>query len=543
MEQKLNEILNEINNLRDRPNVRHIQSQENLREESEQYGVRTSWGNVVFHTMVKHRIAPLTVYVGGSEVIEKELSEKQKGILVRLPDTLESVHKYMKKAPFVCVEREMGINCEFTPHCTLFVSTQLKEMVRVAYMWATLLPLPKEPTEPVLNMVIIPEWLEEDRQALVFPEIGVTYALGTNYVGECKKGFLRMAMWHVKQRGMLGLHAGSKLIKARDAQSGKLRRYSCLIFGLTATGKTTHTCHDHGLDGEQEGIEIAQDDVGFLKPDGSVLGPEIAFYLKTEGLSPNIQPLLYKAATKRETILENVMVGYQGNVDFDDTTLTGNGREIVPRENFPDKYLTKGLNLPPINELDGLLIFFITRRNTVVPIVSKLGLKQGAAAFMLGESIESSGGDPTRAGESIRVVGTNPFIIGDRVEEGNRFYEFIKSSGNVQCYLLNTGGIGEIVENQGGTKVLKQKVTRVEIPEMASIIRGIARGTIRWADEPYFGTKIPTRVDGVNLSKFDLNKYYTQDQINSYVNKLKEERRDWLKQFDNLDPDIIKAFD
>ncbi|GAH60980.1 unnamed protein product [marine sediment metagenome] len=155
---------------------------------------------------------------------------------------------------------------------------------------------------------------------------------------------------------------------------------------------------------------------------------------------------------------------------------------MIPRENFHKQYISEGLDLPPVKRLDGLLIFIITRRNTVVPIVSKLTPEQAAAAFMLGESVESTGGDPKRVGESVRVVGTNPFIIGDECEEGNRFYEFIKKyPAKVRYYLLNTGGVGEIIDKAAdGTKVVKQKVLRVEIPEMASIIRGIARDTIEW---------------------------------------------------------------
>jgi len=541
MEQTLKEVLDAVTKLRGQPNVWHP-TYKKLRQESEKYGVRTKWGNIVFHTMVKHRIAPLTVHVGSPEVRQRYLTPKQKEILEKLPQTLKLVHAYMKKAPFVCVERTMG-ESELTPHCTIFISTQLKEMVRIAYAWAALLAPPrKKPKEPKLYFVMISEWQAKDMQTLVFPEIGVTYALGTNYIGECKKAFLRMAMWHAKKRGMLGLHAGSKIIRARDVKTGKIKEYGALIFGLTATGKTTHTCHEHGLTGPGEGVKIVQDDVVFMKSDCSALGPEKAYYLKTEGLNPKTQPLLYQAATKRNTILENVMVDYRGNVDFDDLTLTGNGRGVIPRENFPKRYVSKSLDLPPVDKLDELLIFIITRRNTVVPIVSKLTPEQAAAAFMLGESVESTGGDPTRIGESVRTVGTNPFIIGDESEEGNRFYGFIKKYPKVQCYLLNTGGVGEIMEKtEDGTKVVKQRTLRVEIPEMASIIRGIARGAIGWEKEPHFGTLVPKKVEGVNMTKFSLSKFYSKEQIDAYVTKLKEERIEWLGRFKSLNPMIVDA--
>jgi phosphoenolpyruvate carboxykinase (ATP) len=159
---------------------------------------------------------------------------------------------------------------------------------------------------------------------------------------------------------------------------------------------------------------------------------------------------------------------------------------------------------------------------------------------MLGESIETSGSDPRRAGESVREVGTNPFIIGDEAEEGNRFYEFIKKhEDKIQLYQLNTGGVGEIIlRAEDGTKIVKQKVVRVEIPEMASIIRAIARGEIGWSDDPYFGTKIPTGVPSVDMKKFDLAKYYSPEQISYYVQSLKKERVEYLSRFVNLNPAI-----
>ena len=537
---KMEDIKERIKELADQPNVIRP-ALAKIRQMAEQYGTRTKFGNYNFVSAVKNRSAALTVYLGSPKVVQPTLNPRQREIIKNLPKTMEEIAQYLQKASFVCVERDMGDNPYFTPHCTLFVSTHRKEMVRLAHMVnQTLFERKEERKGPQEYLIHIPEWQEKDRQILAFPETGITYVLGTDYYGEDKKGFLRMAMWFAKQEGMLGLHAGAKVIKAKDKKTGKIKKYSMIIFGLTATGKTTHSCHDHGLNLKGEGIEIAQDDVVFLREDCSCLGTERGFYLKTEGVNPQIQPLIYNAVTKPGAIFENVMVDYRGDVYFGDETLTGNGRGIMQRDDF-GKYKSESVNLPPVSELDGMIIIFITRGNTVVPIASKLTPEQAARAFMLGESIETSGSDPKRAGESVREVGTNPFIVGSEAEEGNRFYEIIKSHPQkIQCYLLNTGGIGEIrEETEGGVKIVKQKVTRVEILEMAAIIRGIARGTITWVDEPYFGTQVPERVEGVDMSRFDLNKFYTQEQIDNYLSKLNLERREYLKGFTNLNPAMM----
>jgi phosphoenolpyruvate carboxykinase (ATP) len=315
-----------------------------------------------------------------------------------------------------------------------------------------------------------------------------------------------------------------------------------IIFGLTATGKTTHTVHNHGLTEPGEDVKIIQDDVVFLNPDGSALGSERGFYIKTEGLKPETQPLLYKVATSKDTILENIMVDFKGKLYFEDETLTGNGRGIIQRGDLGE-FMSESLNLPPISQLDKLFLAFITRRNTILPIASKLNPEQAAAAFMLGESIESTGGDPKRAGESVRVVGTNPFIIGDEAKEGNWIYDFIKrNEAKVECYSLNTGGVGEILErNPDGTKTMKQKVLRVQIPEMAAIIRGICKGTIEWIDEPHFHTKVPKKVEGADINKFNPLNFYSKEQVELLVKTLKNERLEYIKQFKELNPAVARS--
>lgn len=538
----LQTVLDVMKRLRYAENVACPKSRE-LKRAAERYGVRTVYGNYNFMSAVKNRSAWLTVHIGSPKVLQHQLNQKQKEILKDAPKTVELVHEYVKRTPFVCVQRTMGDNRYFNPHCTLYVSVHRKEMIRLVYMVGqTLFPFRKGASGPELYLLCLPEWQEKDRQVLVFPEIGVTYVLGSDYYGEAKKAFLRMAMWTAKQEGMLGVHAGAKIVKARD-KTGRIRRYGMILFGLSATGKTTHACHNHGLLEDGEGQEIVQDDVVFIRQDGSALGPERGFYLKTGYLDPKVQPIIFRAAISHNTIFENVMVDYLGNIHFNDTTLTENGRGIIQRDDLgADK--SESVNLPSLNELDGMIIIFITRRNTVVPIASKLTPEQAAAAFMLGESVETSAGDPRRAGESVRKVGTNPFIVGDESYEGNWFYDFVKRhNSKVQYYLLNTGGIGEVMEYvEGGNKIVKQAVLRVEIPEMAAIIRGIVRETVEWKQDPYFSTLVPRNVNGAQMTKFDLSKFYSQEQINAYVNKLKKERVEWLQRFENLNPAILNAF-
>ncbi len=90
---------------------------------------------------------------------------------------------------------------------------------------------------------------------------------------------LRMAM-HLGRETMnaLGLHAGSKVIRVNTPRG--LEEKGVLVFGLSGTGKTTITIADHDL-ASPEGVEVLQDDVNILLPNGRRLGSEANFYIKT----------------------------------------------------------------------------------------------------------------------------------------------------------------------------------------------------------------------------------------------------------------------
>jgi len=525
------------------PNVKVV-PQEDLRRESEEHAMFTEFGNCNWSTSVRNRSAPLTVIIGDERVSLLNPNPRQKEILENLPKTLESVKHYLAKAPFVKVQRTMGNNDAFAPRCTLYSSTHRPDCVRLPYMWGNaLFPYDEKANGPELTSIFIPEWQEKDRQVLVWPEEGVTIALGSDYYGEVKKAFLRMAMWKAKEEGMLGLHAGSKSIRARQPD-GNLGTYGMILFGLTATGKTTHTCHDHHLEQEGEGVAICQDDVVFMNSDGSCLGTEKGFFIKTDGLEKEEQPVLYEAATMKDATFENIMVDFEGKVDFQDETLTGNGRGIIQ---FDDLGVRKAdsVNLPAVGDFDGLLIAMITRRHTVLPMCAKLDPHQAAAAFLLGESVESSGGDPKKAGQSVRVVGFNPFIIGDAADEGNRFHKFVEAhSEKMQCYLLNTGGVGEKFEiDKNGNRKMIRKVDRIAVREMSAIICAIVRNEIEWVKEPLFGYLVPKEIPGVDMTRFDPRNFYSEEEIAKYAEELKEERREYMKQFDHADGSIIHSVD
>ena len=52
---------------------------------------------------------------------------------------------------------------------------------------------------------------------------------------------------------------------------------------------------------------------------------------------------------------------------------------------------------------------------------------------------------------------------------------------------------------------------------------------------------MPVEIPGIDLSRFDLDRYYSEEQIQEMSMDLKQERLEWLSQFNRLDKDIFNA--
>jgi phosphoenolpyruvate carboxykinase (ATP) len=328
---------------------------------------------------------------------------------------------------------------------------------------------------PDFVSVYVPDWPER----LIFCDVtqGYTYILGSDYPGEAKKSMLRQAMYWIKRKGGLGLHAGSKILRVKGPD-GALRDVGFLLFGLSGTARRPLTLHDHGLQ-EPERAIIKQDDVVLMTSQGSAYGTEDGFYIKTEGLEPS-QAVLWGAATHPTATYENIKVHDSGKVDFLDTSLTSmaGAWSCASSSRGPGT----GSTCRRANK-----IVFITRRNDVVPVCARLTSEQAAAYFMLGESIETSAGDPTRAGQAKREVGTNPFIVGPEAEEGNRLLDILRKNPDMQAYILNTGSVGA-GDGFPGEKGHDQGLDRDH--------EGDRREGVRWEKDPDWGYEVPSRCRG-----------------------------------------------
>ena len=520
-------------------------------------GVKTIFGSYGWRSVMSSRIAPKTAYLGSENVRLTQPSEQQKTLIAKSPDELEKVLHLLRTLPFYHIRRQMGENKYYNPLCNLYVSAADLINYRLGYMWGTTMFKPSKRPGSEFIMIHIPEEHPLRQQVLVLPEYSINIALGTDYMGEDKKGFLRQSMWTADQKGMLGLHAGTKIVSVRNPED-KLKTEGVFLFGLTATGKSTWSCHQLGLDHKRgEKTWVTQDDIVFLRSDGSALGSENNFFVKTD-VEKKYQEAMYNSLTDKSALMENVMIKANGEPDFMDESLTANGRAVIQRNkllaNIAGRKVdifTKSIDLPSLEDMDGLIFAFITRRNTIMNFSQELTPEQAVLAYLWGESTHSYASQPLKAGESVRIVGTDPFIVGSRAKKVNRFYEIIMTlvnnyPGKLKFMQYNTGGIGEIIEtseeNGHKKKRLIRKVKRVPINLMANIQRGDLRGTNQY-EKGKLGTKEIVRVEGEELEDWDIKRFYSEEQIQDYIKDLVDGRKKYTEEIasEGLRQEILYA--
>jgi phosphoenolpyruvate carboxykinase (ATP) len=472
---------------------------EQLREMARKDEIPNVLGMAVYRAQMVSRSAQFTeiVYEPSEEVV-REITE---------------VRQSLKDKRLICVERNIGTS-SLVFRSRYYVTDGY---ARLALMMTENFYPPQGERLTDITVVCVPEW--KRTKVYVHPESATTYILGSDYYGESKMSLLRMAMHLMRERhNGLGVHAGSKIY--RVLSHGQLRELGVLIFGLSGTGKTTIICQDHDFR-RPEGVEIMQDDINMVTMDASAYGTERKFYIKTDSLS--LQPDLLRAATRPDAIAENVFVSEHGELDYDDQSVSTNGRCIIERMHLPRA--TDSIDLQRID-----VILFLTRRYDTRTVGRLRSAAQAAAYLTLGESTITSADDPARAGESKRVVAFDPFIIDQKHKNGNRFYEILQRNPHIKCYILNTGKVG------GMDRGIKIK------PEITfKIVEEIMRGRIRWAYDQVIGYDIALSVKGVNLELFDPYKIYGTEKFVELMKNLRRERIEFLSQFPDLDREIVNS--
>ncbi len=473
-------------------------SLDRLWEMSRVFSIPNNLNLPLFHSGIKSRSAQFT-----------------KNYLVTDPEArkyLSDAENFMKTHEMIKIDGRIGEGSDFSFRATLLVSSNYPQL---ALMFKTNLFETNGKEMDKVRIVTIPEYPE--RKVLVFPKERMELILGTDYYGESKMAALRLAMYIAREEhDTLGLHAGSKVYNIKKDDG--IKSIGTLIFGLSGTGKTTLTCATHDLK-EPESVEIVQDDINFMNSELSTWGSEKNFYVKTDSITS--QPLMLEAVKKTGAILENVYVSKSGEIDFDNLSISTNGRAIVPRDMIP--YHSSSYNVGKMN-----VVFFNTRREDLPPILKIETVQKAAAIFGLGESTVTSADDPTKEGQPIRTVGFNPFIIEDHAKEINSFKRFLEGK-EFRSFVINTGWIG----GRNGLKIKPQ--------DTFDVVEAAIRGDIEFENDPVVGFGMPVKSKKFDFERFNPLNFYSKEEYAQRMEKLRDERKKTLESMGGVEQDIIDS--
>ena len=399
------------------------------------------------------------------------------------------------------------------------------------------LPVKEEVKQPTYEILMFADDAFETNKSKPLPQKDITIRLAmlddgrvikiirnSNYIGEYKKGVFAAEDWVAKtKRGGIFLHAGCREDYLQSAH-GDYRTINSLILALTANGKTTISSKILARKGKEKSWLI-QDDGGTLMPDGSFHGFEAGgVFVKTEAVNPGSQVEIFYGLLKPETLCENVYVTEDGDFDFYNFERTSNGRAIMHRRDF--------LHASPYIDVDRIDTLILITRGPLIPAISRLTREQAVALMVLGQSMESSAGDPTQAGKIKSEFFYDPFVAGNRAEHANMFYEILRGLPHMDYYLINTGGVGE-----------GERYKDIRLEYTLAILDSLLReGLEDWIDSPT-GFKVPKAIRNVDDIYLHPEKLYSKIEFEEVQKELNNVRHGAIKKLDSaLHPDIGNVF-
>jgi phosphoenolpyruvate carboxykinase (ATP) len=182
-----------------------------------------------------------------------------------------------------------------------------------------------------------------------------------------------------------------------------------------------------------------------------------------------------------------------------------------------------------VDKVDNLILI---TRGPLIPAISKLTGEQAVALMILGQAMESSAGDPTRAGLIRSEFFYDPFVAGNLAEHANIFYEIVRNLPRLNYYLINTGGIGE-----------GEHYKDIRLEFTMGILDSLLRGGLEdWVDSPA-GFKVPGAIRVVDDIFLHPEKLYSQGEFEEKqgeLNKIRYEAVEKVRR--GLHPNVRKVF-
>lgn len=289
---------------------------------------------------------------------------------------------------------------------------------------------------------------------------------GTEYAGEMKKGIFSVMNYLLPKDKIMSMHCSANVGDKGDV---------ALFFGLSGTGKTT-------LSADPTRKLIGDDEHGWNE--NGIFNIEGGCYAKAINLSYKKEPQIYDAI-KYGTILENVVIDEDGDVDFDDNYYTENTRAAYPIDHI-DNIVTPSKAAHP-----NTIIFLTADAFGVLPPISKLSKDQAMYHFLSGFTAKLAGTERgvTEPEPSFSTCFGSPFLPLNAKVYADLLGNLIDKHG-VDVYLVNTGWTG-------GQYGLGRRISLNYTRQMVNQAITGQLSEIEYMKDDMFGLDIPVEIEGV----------------------------------------------
>jgi phosphoenolpyruvate carboxykinase (ATP) len=293
---------------------------------------------------------------------------------------------------------------------------------------------------------------------------------GTAYAGEIKKSVFSLFNFVAPAADVLPMHCSANIGPKGDV---------ALYFGLSGTGKTT-------LSNTPERRLIGDDEHGWSAE--GVFNLEGGCYAKTNRLDAEAEPAIHAATRMAGTVLENVVLGADGRGDFEDATLTENGRAAFPLEALP-AVAAGGVGPTPKH-----VVLLTCDAFGVLPPIARLTPAQAVYHFLSGYTAKVAGTERgvTEPQATFSACFGAPFMPLHPSVYGELLGRRLAASG-ARTWLINTGWTG------GGYGTGR----RIDIAATRRLVAAALSGELDTAaarTDPHFGLSVPVAVPGIDAS-------------------------------------------
>jgi phosphoenolpyruvate carboxykinase (ATP) len=309
---------------------------------------------------------------------------------------------------------------------------------------------------------------------VLHPSRGEVLIGGTEYAGEIKKSIFTMMNDRLPLEGVFPMHCSANV-----DDRGRV----AIFFGLSGTGKTT-------LSADPERRLVGDDEHGW--GDEGIFNFEGGCYAKVIRLSPDAEPEIYKATKAFGTVLENVVVDEDGDLDLNDASKTENTRAAYRLEQIENALPEKRAGHP------SAVVFLTADAFGVLPPIACLTRNQALFYFLTGFTAKLAGTEigVTEPQPTFSCGFGAPFLPQHASVYAGMLGEKLDEHPDARVWLVNTGWTGGPY-GEG---------ERMPIAATRALLRAALDGELEDVDyrtDPVFGLEVPVTVPGVEARLLD----------------------------------------